>query len=27
MRLEEGADLHPYLCSYCQGWHLGTRRG
>jgi hypothetical protein len=26
MRLEEGADLHPYPCSYCGGWHLGTRR-
>ena len=26
MRLEEGADLHPYQCSYCGDWHLGTRR-
>jgi len=25
-RLEEGADLDPYRCSYCSGWHLGTHR-
>jgi hypothetical protein len=25
LRLEEGADLDPYLCSYCGGWHLGNR--
>jgi hypothetical protein len=26
LRLEEGADLDPYQCGYCQGWHLGNRR-
>lgn len=26
LRLEEGADLDPYLCGYCGGWHLGNRR-
>ena len=25
LRLEEGADLHPYRCSLCGGWHLGNR--
>ena len=26
LRLEEGADLDPYECSFCHGWHLGSRR-
>jgi hypothetical protein len=26
LRLEEGADLDPYLCGFCHGWHLGSRR-
>ena len=26
LRLEEGADLDPYQCGFCNGWHLGTRR-
>jgi len=26
LRLEEGADLDPYECGYCSGWHLGNRR-
>lgn len=26
LRLEEGADLDPYQCSFCHGWHLGGRR-
>jgi hypothetical protein len=26
LRLEEGADLEPYVCRICGGWHLGTRR-
>jgi hypothetical protein len=26
LRLEQGADLDPYLCSFCNGWHLGSRR-
>jgi len=26
LRLEEGADLDPYECSFCNGWHLGSRR-
>ncbi len=26
LRLEEGADLDPYRCSFCAGWHLGNRR-
>ena len=25
LRLEEGADLDPYPCPYCGGWHLGNR--
>ncbi len=25
LRLEEGADLHPYPCPYCNGWHLASR--
>jgi hypothetical protein len=25
MRLEEGADLDPYPCSFCAGWHVGSR--
>ena len=25
-RLERGADLDPYQCTYCSGWHLGNRR-
>jgi hypothetical protein len=25
-RLERGADLDPYRCSLCSGWHLGNRR-
>lgn len=25
-RLEEGADLDPYPCPFCQGWHLASRR-
>ena len=24
-RLEEGADLDPYRCGFCGGWHLGNR--
>ena len=27
LRLEEGADLHPYRCRYCGDWHLGNRSG
>jgi hypothetical protein len=27
LRLEEGFDLDPYSCSFCHGWHLGSRRG
>lgn len=23
-RLESGADLDPYLCGFCRGWHLGN---
>lgn len=23
-RLHEGADLLPYKCEFCGGWHLGT---
>ncbi len=23
-RLEHGVDLHPYLCEFCGGWHLGN---
>ncbi len=26
LRLEEGADLDPYRCGFCGGWHLGNRR-
>jgi len=26
LRLEEGADLDPYVCQFCGGWHLGSRR-
>ena len=26
LRLETGADLDPYRCSFCGGWHLGGRR-
>ncbi len=26
LRLEEGADLDPYLCQFCGGWHLGGRQ-
>ena len=26
LRLEEGADLNPYRCRYCDGWHLGNRK-
>ena len=25
LRLEEGADLDPYQCGFCRGWHLGGR--
>ena len=25
LRLERGADLDPYRCGLCGGWHLGTR--
>ena len=25
LRLEAGADLDPYQCSLCGGWHLGNR--
>jgi hypothetical protein len=25
LRLEEGANLDPYQCSFCGGWHLGNR--
>lgn len=24
-RLEEGADLDPYPCPFCGGWHLANR--
>jgi hypothetical protein len=27
LRLEEGADLDPYQCGFCGGWHLGNRSG
>ncbi len=23
-RLEDGADLDPYQCPYCGGWHLAS---
>jgi hypothetical protein len=26
LRLEQGADLDPYECRFCGGWHLGNRR-
>ncbi len=26
LRLEESADLDPYRCGFCGGWHLGNRR-
>lgn len=26
LRLEVGADLHPYPCDLCHGWHLGNSR-
>jgi hypothetical protein len=26
LRLEVGADLNPYQCGFCGGWHLGNRR-
>jgi hypothetical protein len=26
LRLEEGADLDPYSCQFCGGWHLGGGR-
>jgi hypothetical protein len=25
LRLERGADLDPYRCGFCGGWHLGNR--
>ncbi|MGH9078517.1 MAG: hypothetical protein ACRDYE_00270 [Acidimicrobiales bacterium] len=25
LRLESGADLDPYRCDWCDGWHLGSR--
>lgn len=25
LRLEAGADLDPYRCGLCGGWHLGSR--
>jgi hypothetical protein len=25
LRLEQGADLDPYRCGFCDGWHLGNR--
>ena len=24
LRLEEGADLDPYPCPHCNGWHLAS---
>ncbi len=24
LRLEAGADLDPYQCGWCGGWHLGN---
>jgi len=24
LRLEQGADLDPYRCGFCGGWHLGN---
>jgi hypothetical protein len=24
LRLEEGVDLDPYPCPYCDGWHLAS---
>jgi len=26
LRLEVAADLDPYECQFCGGWHLGNRR-
>ncbi|HEY7917439.1 MAG TPA: hypothetical protein VIC86_10730 [Acidimicrobiales bacterium] len=26
LRLEVAADLDPYECEFCGGWHLGNRR-
>ncbi len=26
LRLEVGADLDPYQCQFCGGWHLGNRQ-
>ncbi|MGO8872272.1 MAG: hypothetical protein ACLQPH_12895 [Acidimicrobiales bacterium] len=26
LRLEAGADLDPYRCEICGGWHLGNRQ-
>ncbi len=26
LRLEAGADLSPYQCRICSGWHLGNTR-
>ena len=26
LRLEAGADLDPYRCGVCAGWHLGNAR-
>ncbi len=26
LRLEAGADLNPYRCRICSGWHLGNAR-
>lgn len=25
LRMETGADLDPYRCTWCGAWHLGTR--
>ncbi len=25
VRLDHGADLDPYRCGFCGGWHLGNR--
>jgi hypothetical protein len=25
LRLDQGADLDPYRCGFCGGWHLGNR--
>jgi len=26
VRLEDGAQLDPYVCGICGAWHLGNRR-